>query len=64
MLSGSQFVIGPKCEADWDLQASILRQIVAGPRLQHPEANLDLCYVTDDCMCCVCMYVCVGGWVS
>lgn len=30
------------------LQASILRQIVAGPRLQHPEANLDLCYVTDN----------------
>ncbi|PLB47880.1 phosphatases II [Aspergillus steynii IBT 23096] len=28
--------------------ASILRQIVAGPRLQHPEANLDLCYVTDN----------------
>ncbi|KAJ5273345.1 Phosphatase tensin type [Penicillium angulare] len=27
--------------------ASILRQIVAGPRLQHPESNLDLCYVTD-----------------
>ncbi|QMW42149.1 hypothetical protein G4B11_005473 [Aspergillus flavus] len=29
-------------------QASILRQIVAGPRLQHPEAGLDLCYVTDN----------------
>lgn len=28
-------------------QASILRQIVAGPRLQHPETGLDLCYVTD-----------------
>ncbi|KAJ5484104.1 hypothetical protein N7539_005900 [Penicillium diatomitis] len=28
--------------------ASILRQIVAGPRLKHPEAGLDLCYVTDD----------------
>ncbi|GJP91183.1 phosphatases II [Aspergillus niger] len=28
--------------------ASILRQIVAGPRLQHPEAGLDLCYVTDN----------------
>ncbi|KAF7587236.1 hypothetical protein BBP40_007523 [Aspergillus hancockii] len=27
---------------------SILRQIVAGPRLQHPEAGLDLCYVTDN----------------
>lgn len=27
--------------------ASILRQIVAGPRAPHPEANLDLCYVTD-----------------
>ncbi|BDD59245.1 hypothetical protein MPDQ_000198 [Monascus purpureus] len=28
--------------------ASFLRQIVAGPRLQHPEAGLDLCYVTDN----------------
>ncbi|PWY71631.1 hypothetical protein BO70DRAFT_342598 [Aspergillus heteromorphus CBS 117.55] len=28
--------------------ASILRQIVAGPRLQHPEAGLDLCYVSDN----------------
>ncbi|PYI16508.1 phosphatases II [Aspergillus violaceofuscus CBS 115571] len=28
--------------------ASILRQIVAGPRQQHPEAGLDLCYVTDN----------------
>ncbi|OKL61934.1 hypothetical protein UA08_03016 [Talaromyces atroroseus] len=27
--------------------ASLLRQIVAGPRIQHPEAGLDLCYVTD-----------------
>ncbi|KAF3393862.1 Phosphatidylinositol 3,4,5-trisphosphate 3-phosphatase and dual-specificity protein phosphatase PTEN [Penicillium rolfsii] len=27
---------------------SILRQIIAGPRLQHPEAGLDLCYVTDN----------------
>ncbi|KAL1985053.1 hypothetical protein VTN96DRAFT_8288 [Rasamsonia emersonii] len=27
---------------------SFLRQIVAGPRLQHPEAGLDLCYVTDN----------------
>ncbi|KAL8853862.1 MAG: hypothetical protein Q9221_001333 [Calogaya cf. arnoldii] len=27
--------------------ASILRQIVAGPRQKHPEAGLDLCYVTD-----------------
>ncbi|KAK5175883.1 Telomerase protein component 1 [Saxophila tyrrhenica] len=26
--------------------ASILRQIVAGPRAQHAESNLDLCYVT------------------
>ncbi|GES57049.1 dual specificity phosphatase catalytic domain protein [Aspergillus terreus] len=31
-----------------DFMASILRQIVAGPRLQHPEAGLDLCYVTDN----------------
>lgn len=28
-------------------QASLLRQIVAGPRARHPEAGLDLCYVTD-----------------
>ncbi|KAL4985394.1 protein-tyrosine phosphatase-like protein [Aspergillus falconensis] len=28
--------------------ASILRQLVAGPRLQHPETGLDLCYVTDN----------------
>ena len=27
---------------------SILRQIVASPRARHPEANLDLCYVTDN----------------
>jgi protein-tyrosine phosphatase len=26
--------------------ASILRQIVAGPRTQHAETGLDLCYVT------------------
>jgi len=26
---------------------SILRSIVAGPRARHPEAGLDLCYVTD-----------------
>lgn len=26
--------------------ASLLRKIVAGPRTRHPEANLDLCYVT------------------
>ncbi|KAJ4405250.1 Telomerase protein component 1 [Didymella pomorum] len=28
--------------------ASILRQIVAGPRARHAEAGLDLCYVTDN----------------
>ncbi|KAI9672533.1 MAG: Telomerase protein component 1 [Caeruleum heppii] len=28
-------------------KASLLRKIVAGPRLRHPEAGLDLCYVTD-----------------
>lgn len=28
--------------------ASLLRQIVAGPRMRHPEADLDLCYVTDN----------------
>ncbi|TWU77258.1 hypothetical protein ED733_003000 [Metarhizium rileyi] len=27
--------------------ASLLRQFVAGPRAIHPEARLDLCYVTD-----------------
>lgn len=27
--------------------ASLLRQIVAGPRARHPEAGIDLCYVTD-----------------
>lgn len=26
--------------------ASLLRQLVAGPRSRHPEAGLDLCYVT------------------
>lgn len=26
----------------------LLRQIVAGPRARHPEAGLDLCYVTDN----------------
>lgn len=28
--------------------ASILRQIVAGPRAWHTEVDLDLCYVTED----------------
>lgn len=28
--------------------ASILRQIVSGPRARHPEAGLDLCYVADN----------------
>ncbi|KAI1470309.1 phosphatases II [Daldinia caldariorum] len=28
--------------------ASLLRQIVAGPRARHPETGLDLCYVTDN----------------
>ena len=28
-------------------QASLLRQIIAGPRNQHAETGLDLCYVTD-----------------
>ena len=28
--------------------ASLLRQIVASPRARHPEAGLDLCYVTDN----------------
>ncbi|PNS21032.1 Phosphatidylinositol 3,4,5-trisphosphate 3-phosphatase and dual-specificity protein phosphatase PTEN [Sphaceloma murrayae] len=28
--------------------ASLLRQIVSGPRARHPEAGLDLCYVTDN----------------
>ena len=30
------------------IQAFLLRQIVAGPRARHPEAKLDLCYVTDN----------------
>ena len=30
------------------IKASILRQIVAGPRLKHADAGLDLCYVTDN----------------
>lgn len=29
-----------------DKLATVLRHIVAGPRNPHPEANLDLCYVT------------------
>lgn len=28
--------------------ASLLRHMVAGPRARHPEAGLDLCYVTDN----------------
>lgn len=28
--------------------ASLLRQIVASPRVRHPEADLDLCYVTEN----------------
>ncbi|KAL9056974.1 MAG: hypothetical protein Q9162_002640 [Coniocarpon cinnabarinum] len=28
--------------------SSFLRKVVAGPRAPHPEANLDLCYVTDN----------------
>ncbi|KAH7084497.1 hypothetical protein FB567DRAFT_604400 [Paraphoma chrysanthemicola] len=30
------------------IMASLLRQIVAGPRARHAEAGLDLCYVTDN----------------
>jgi hypothetical protein len=41
---------GTKTDLNPSPQSSILRQIVAGPRLQHPEANLDLCYVTDNSM--------------
>ena len=40
---GIDLTLGLSC-----IQTSILRQIVAGPRLQHPEAGLDLCYVTDN----------------
>lgn len=29
------------------VMASLLRQIIASPRARHPEAGLDLCYVTD-----------------
>ncbi|KAI1912006.1 Telomerase protein component 1 [Ophidiomyces ophidiicola] len=32
----------------FDAMTSLLRQIVAGPRIRHAESNLDLCYVTDD----------------
>jgi len=28
--------------------ASLLRSLVASPRQRHPEAGLDLCYVTDN----------------
>ena len=28
--------------------ASLLRQIVAGPRAKHQETGLDLCYVTSN----------------
>lgn len=41
---------GQRTDLNPSPQSSILRQIVAGPRLQHPEANLDLCYVTDNSM--------------
>ncbi|KAJ5993902.1 Phosphatase tensin type [Penicillium sp. IBT 35674x] len=41
-------LVGQRTDHNPSPQASILRQIVAGPRLQHPEANLDLCYVTDN----------------
>lgn len=29
-------------------QTSLLRQLVAGPRVRHSETGLDFCYVTDD----------------
>lgn len=29
-----------------NIMTSILRQIIAGPRVKHQESNLDLCYVT------------------
>ena len=35
-------------EPDEPIQASFLRQIVAGPRSRHSETGLDLCYVTDN----------------
>lgn len=35
--------------------ASLLRQIVAGPRAKHAETGLDLCYVTDNI---IVTYVC------
>lgn len=31
-----------------ELLQNILRSIVAGPRARHPEAGLDLCYVTEN----------------
>lgn len=38
----------PKLPSAPSEMQSLLRQIVAGPRARHPEANLDLCYVTDN----------------
>ena len=37
-----------RLSSDVHYQASLLRSIVAGPRSRHPEAGLDLCYVTDN----------------
>lgn len=43
-----QISIRAQLTSNLESQASLLRQIVAGPRLKHPEAGLDLCYVTDN----------------
>jgi hypothetical protein len=49
MTQNGKLSIEHRCE-DTNIiyQASILRQIVAGPRARHPEAGLDLCYMTDN----------------
>ncbi|CAI7602176.1 unnamed protein product [Penicillium glandicola] len=51
-LNPIQFVMKPTQEYEYLINtlpmSSILRQIVAGPRQQHPEAGLDLCYVTNN----------------
>lgn len=36
----------PQSSRNANTMASILRQIIAGPRAKHPDSNLDLCYVT------------------
>ena len=45
MAGSFQFQLSRKADP---IQATILRQIVAGPRARHPDAGLDLCYVADN----------------